>query len=68
MDRNHVDSVNEEKNKEGEHMPNFKPIQATPELSGADARAIMRDLDNGPNENANQKNAKLIEMVKKLRN
>lgn len=68
MGRNHFDKVNKEENKEGEHMANFKPIQATPELRGADARAVMRDLENGPNENANQKNAKLIEMVKKLRN
>lgn len=48
-------------------MENIKPIQATPELSCADVRAVMIDLMNKPNENVKQKNDRLIEMVKALR-
>lgn len=68
MNKNQVDKVSEEERKEGEDMANFKPIQATPVLGGADARSVMMDLKRKPSENAKRKNNKLMAMVKKLRN
>ena len=61
------DDLNRDEKKEGINMSSFKPIQATPELCGEDAKRIIKDVLEKPKSDTLQKNEKLISILKEIR-
>ena len=46
----------------------IKPIAATPILSGKDSKWIMMQVEKMPTESAIEKNKKLVEILRKVKN
>lgn len=55
------------KGKEVDVMPTMKPIQATPELSGADAVKLLHQANTVPTEKAIKKNDMLRSVLTNIR-
>lgn len=58
----------EKKRGGGKDMPIMKPIQATPELSGEDAERLIRDVNRKPTKEAMERNRKMQEILKRIKN
>lgn len=61
------DMLKEEKGKSNSVMSAMKPIQATPELNGGDARKILSQVNVLPTESAYKKNIMLHNVLENIR-
>lgn len=48
-------------------MSSFKPIEATPELSGEDAKRVIKEVLEKTKSSSVQRNEKLISILKEIR-
>lgn len=53
--------------KDADIMSTIKPIQATPELSGKDAVAVLKQVSSTPSAKAVKKNKMLYSVLEKVR-
>lgn len=64
---NKWDDSDRDEKKEGGNMLSFKPIQATPELCGEDAKRVIKDMLEKTKSSTLQRNEMLERILKEIR-